>query len=463
MKLTVDIIDDFIKTLDLSGDVRSFSDDGTDTTLIVDNTFHARKGMVLDIDGFPFTIVSIVFETSITVSGLPAAPFNYTVPLPFYFHGTPIATNNQIVEADHKDKVPMIYLHEILKEKDKDIFSAVKRDSDLRLFFLDSANFDDWTTDDHYSQRLLGLNALVDAFRDQALKSELFFLDETEFSRVNHVKWGTFKDLSGHIKNIFDDKLTGVELSLTLPLTDCEDKVFVPRLPCPDPEDPPDVIRLDDTTASAVSDDPIDVEDFLGTPDWEQMTAAFGRGYLFPEPNQVTSFRTGDESNIESTIFSSARAANDLKMKNSLASFFVLNNTNSFGTLVRHTDELGTEVFTNNLLIDNLTGLMFYTVLQSTDIWNDAIDAALASTQSGFSDWFMASFSQMHSIYSLGSGTDIGYNFAPFSIATSTLLHTSTTDSNPTTNAISTRGSWNAFLVGAKSISRQYLLCRKQF
>lgn len=233
MKLTVDIIDDFIQSLDLSGDVLSFSDDGTDTTLIVENTFHARTGMVLDVDGLPFTILSVVFATSITVSGLPAVPFNYTVPLPFYFHGTPIATNNQISGANHVDKVPMIYLHEILKEKDKDIFSAVKRDSDVRLFFLDSANFTDWSTDDHYSKLLLGLNALVDAFESQAKKSNLFFLDETEFSRVNHVKWGTFQDSKGHIKNIFNEKLTGVELSLTLPLTDCEDKVITPRLPCP--------------------------------------------------------------------------------------------------------------------------------------------------------------------------------------------------------------------------------------
>lgn len=218
MKLTVDIIDDFIQTLDLSGDVVSFSDDGTDTTLVVDNTFNARKGMVLDVDGAPFTVLSIVFETSITVSGLPITPVKYTVQLPFFFHGTPIATNNQIAEASHKDKVPMIYLHEIIKEKDRDIFSSIERDSNLRFFFLDSANFDDWTTDDHYSQRLLGLNALVSAFKKQAIESNMFFLDETEFDRINHVKWGTFKDSQGHIKNIFDDELTGVELNFTLPI-----------------------------------------------------------------------------------------------------------------------------------------------------------------------------------------------------------------------------------------------------
>ena len=41
---------------------------------------------------------------------------------------------------------------------------------------------------------------------------------------------------------------------------------------------PPDVTRLDDTTASAVSDEPIDVQNYIGTPTWDQLVAAHGRG-----------------------------------------------------------------------------------------------------------------------------------------------------------------------------------------
>ena len=116
----------------------------------------------------------------------------------------------------------MVYLYEILKEKDLKTNSRVVRESDLKLFFLDSANFDNWETDDHYTQRLLGLNNLVDTFTEAARAySCCFYLYETDFTRINHVNWGKYVNNQGHKKTIFDDHLTGVELTFTLPLKNC--------------------------------------------------------------------------------------------------------------------------------------------------------------------------------------------------------------------------------------------------
>ncbi len=222
MKLTVDILDDFIKTLDLSGKVLSFSNDGTNTTIVVEKTYHARKKMLVDIDGTDHEVVSIVNNTSIEVIGVIAAPLNYKVPNPFYFHGTPILTNSHITGAKENQKVPMIYLFEILREKDKKEDSRVVRESDLRLFFLDSADLGDWSTDDHYAKRLLGLNNLVDEFIKAARAFVCcFYLFETEFTRINHVNWGIWEDNKGHKRTLFDDELTGVEITFTLPLKNC--------------------------------------------------------------------------------------------------------------------------------------------------------------------------------------------------------------------------------------------------
>jgi len=222
MKLTVDILEDFINTLDLSGSVISFSDDTTNTTIVVEKTYHARKKMLIDIDGTDYEVVSVVNNQSIEVVGVIAAPALYTAPNPFYFHGTPILTNAHINGAKENQKVPMIYLYEILKEKDKKEDSAVRRESDLRLFFLDSANFGEWTTDDHYSKRLLGLNSLVDEFIEAARAYGCcFYLYETDITRINHVNWGVWINNAGHKKRIFDDNLTGVEVTFTLPLKNC--------------------------------------------------------------------------------------------------------------------------------------------------------------------------------------------------------------------------------------------------
>ena len=223
MKLTVDILEDFIASLSLSGDVLSHSDDGVNTVINVEKTYHARRKMLVNIDGTDYEVVAVVNNQSIEVVGVIADPVAYTVPNPFFCHGTPVMTNSHINGARHSDKVHMIYLYEILRERDKNPNSRIVRESDLRLFFLDSANFSEWDTDDHYSQRLLGLNNLVDAFIEAARKNTCcFYLFETDFTRVNHANWGVYVDNEGHKQRIFDDDLTGVELSFTLPLKNCD-------------------------------------------------------------------------------------------------------------------------------------------------------------------------------------------------------------------------------------------------
>lgn len=223
MKLTVDILEDFINTLDLSGPVISFTDDGASTILTVEKTFHARRGMVLDVDGNPYTIEAVTNNNTIQVAGVIVQPERYILPNPFYFHGTPIMTNaNHIKGADSVEKLPMIYLYEILREVDKRPDSRVVKEADLRLFFMDTANYEEWTTDDHYSQRLQGLNNLVDAFIEAARAYRCcFYLYNTDFTRINHVNWGVFVTDKGHRRRIFDDDLTGVELNFTLSLKKC--------------------------------------------------------------------------------------------------------------------------------------------------------------------------------------------------------------------------------------------------
>lgn len=222
MRLTVDILQDFIDTINLSGAVVSFSDDGINTTIEVGKTYHVRPKMQIEIDSVNYEVLSVVNNQSIEVIGLVPTPASYTVPSPFYFHGTPILTDASLRGKNHADKVPMIYLYEILKERDLPIDQRVRRESDLRLFFLDDADFDNWETDDHYSKRLLGLNNLVDAFRDAVrADTKRFYLFETTFNRINHVNWGKFTDNRGHEIAIFDDDLTGVELSFTIPIKKC--------------------------------------------------------------------------------------------------------------------------------------------------------------------------------------------------------------------------------------------------
>lgn len=221
-KRTVYKIQDFINTLDLSGVIISFVIIDSTTAITVSNTFNARVAMPIFIDDVEAIITAIDFDNNIiTVSGVFASPSIFRLNPPFYFHGTPIATNNHISQANSNEKYPMIYLYEIFQEVDQDIFSSIDYISDIRLFFLDRSNFEDWNTQDHYTNVINGMNSLVDEFIKQLRDSSLFFSNEVTFTRTNHANFGNFVENQGHVSHFFDDYTSGVQLQFSLNVRKC--------------------------------------------------------------------------------------------------------------------------------------------------------------------------------------------------------------------------------------------------
>ena len=167
-------------------------------------------------------------------------------------------------------------------------------------------------------------------------------------------------------------------------------------------------------------------------------------------------------------------------MFNSLASFLVLNNDNSFGNLFRLTSDIGgyesggnyfdlngnasneaTE-FANNLIIDHFTGDMFYRIAQAAAIWNTAIDNALASTQGGHSDWFLPNINILKSIWKWTLNRSAPYDYAPFNIGTSSFWSSTLRQDVAGTHFYSaiTRGQISNSTSGT---SIAFILCRKHF
>jgi len=163
---------------------------------------------------------------------------------------------------------------------------------------------------------------------------------------------------------------------------------------------------------------------------------------------QTTSYRTGDDGDLEMGIGTS---------------FSALSDNNIFGTNKRFTDELGTEIYTNKFVLDHSTGLMWYTNVTTTTQWNNAIDAAEASTQGTFTDWFIPNMNQLITICNFSIATNSLLNYSPFNIpitSASDRIWTSTTFANATANAYTLQT--NATFAGTgKSTSQSYIICRK--
>ena len=150
-------------------------------------------------------------------------------------------------------------------------------------------------------------------------------------------------------------------------------------------------------------------------------------GQTLMKTGQTTSYRTGDDGDIEA-----GRAT----------SFTVLASNNPFGNTNRFTDELGGATYTNNIVIDwstfnGTTVNGWYRLARpatGTYTWNQAIDAALAFSIGTFTTgWRLANLMEYSSLFNFGNAPVNKLNYAPFSLAAD--LWSSNTHANATTYA----------------------------
>ena len=170
-------------------------------------------------------------------------------------------------------------------------------------------------------------------------------------------------------------------------------------------------------------------------------------GATLIKTGQTTSYRTGDDGDLES-----GRAT----------SFTVLASNNPFGNTNRFTDELGGQTYTKNIVIDwstyNGTNVLgYYRLVNASDVtWNTAIDSALALSITGFTTgWRLPNKREMENIcnYQLTSLL----NYSPFNLTNTIWI--STTYLASTTLAYTLAQSW-INLSGKSGAGGRWMACR---
>lgn len=220
--IVADVLETFIDSLTFGGSVLSFSNDGTNTTLTVENALYARQGLSITVDVTTTTILSATFSDcgndSITVPGVFLGPEEFVLQRPVFLHGTPYATNSHLSKARQSGEAitPLIYLLEILESIDEGRQSPIET-ADLRLFFLDDAKIVDWLTDDHYQEVITQMDRLADFVIDE-MQDYKGFLHDFSVRKINHANWGQYSNLKGYIQRIFNVNLSGVERRVNLPI-----------------------------------------------------------------------------------------------------------------------------------------------------------------------------------------------------------------------------------------------------
>lgn len=148
-------------------------------------------------------------------------------------------------------------------------------------------------------------------------------------------------------------------------------------------------------------------------------------GAILMKTGQTVSYRTGDDGDIEA---------------GRLTSFSVLENKNPFGNTNRFTDELGSQTYTKNIIIDwstyNGTKVLgWYRTVNAVNVaWNAAVDGALTISVIGYTTgWRLPNIMEFCSIINWGLTSYL--NYAPFNFG-GLAFQTSTTWGFTTTNNI---------------------------
>lgn len=227
IKETVDIVEELISQLDIVVKFKSIVDNGDSTyTIETCNTGYLFPCYEFKIDGVDYKVINeigkdFIFNERFTIKGnIVPTTTEITLDSLKYYHGTVIATKEELSRKElSSDKFPMAFLLEIIEDdfNNKDD-SRVDRNSKLRLFFLSETDENNWTTNEHYEFSIKPMRNLLYKFIAHLNDSNLIGKIDS-YKATNHAKFGVYlSSKGGHTQRIFNDKLSGVELGIDLPI-----------------------------------------------------------------------------------------------------------------------------------------------------------------------------------------------------------------------------------------------------
>jgi hypothetical protein len=206
-------------------------------TITTSNTKWLNVNRAYTIGADDYLVTDITPNTSfqVTLTQGQGAPNAGTITLPAldYRHGTLIAVNNERTQqqdiATYPTIVPFIYFNEPSNDTTySSELDARDRDSDCEIYFMQEADHENWTNEKHYYYAVTGMENLIRSFITAA--KNLSFVGELEnYGSESHVKWGVVNQ-NGHVRNLFNEKLSGKKLNITLPFLkmDCSFDAYTP-------------------------------------------------------------------------------------------------------------------------------------------------------------------------------------------------------------------------------------------
>lgn len=212
---------EYVKDLVLKIDntIQGSYDPLTGRTLVC-NTKWARIGKVVkDAEDKEYLITELVTDEYLVATPLIGETnLSGLIYLPelFFITGTKRATNTEwtIADANLSNKLPLVWLLEVISETGFGKMSAVEKEMDLRLFFLDETDPSQYYTADHREQVVKPMQKLMLEFI-KVVENERTYKPIENYRFKTFSRFGVEND-KGMLQNILDANLSGVSLEVTL-------------------------------------------------------------------------------------------------------------------------------------------------------------------------------------------------------------------------------------------------------
>jgi hypothetical protein len=223
MTRTFEIVQDIINKMDLTIEVEALNGN----VISVNKTLHINKGSIIE-DGLgnKFEVVSFENNQEITVQPLGNYVFYSSIvvaPTPYFLQGKWISANNEYLAMsnDTRKKTPLIWLVRGYEEKHNGLLASIKMEVEPMIFFLDSADFNNWLNDDHDVNAINPMYNLAKLFVETTEKiSKIRTLDY--YKITDEPRFGVkITNEKGNSKRILSDDLSGVGLKIPLKIYKC--------------------------------------------------------------------------------------------------------------------------------------------------------------------------------------------------------------------------------------------------
>lgn len=214
--ITTDHIRNVIDEIDLNITISSYDILGDDRyKLYSNNTKWASYGKLLS----GMTMVEVDMNVSITVESI-IEPIEsvYQLAKPFFYYGTFLEVNSELIKVKSSNfKLPFIYLHLNAKESFEDDESTIDYVSDCAIYFMVDCDPKNWLRGDHIENAIRPMKQLVKSF-ESALKNYAYTnaANKISYEENDYASFGEVS-ISGVIKKIFDDNISGTEMLIKIP------------------------------------------------------------------------------------------------------------------------------------------------------------------------------------------------------------------------------------------------------